>query len=278
MGKIHVGRPDGEQLEYEEEEVRGKLERNEFARGTLFWKEGMAEWRPISEFSSYMVYQPGARPIPPQPQQIGGFAQDIRGTTRTVLVLLWLGLALDVLVVFSDYAQMTLLSRDYTLAEGEANDQRQALLGVVQVVLYLITAILFLRWIYRANMNCRALGAPMAITPGWSVGYFFIPFLNLFRPYQAMKEIWVGSHDPSGRTHVLSGLVGLWWALWLLNGVVWQIVMRLGWGAETVADLQSLTGLSMAGGALSILLTVVAIKMLSTIATMQGRAMGAPGQ
>ena len=35
-------------------------------------------------------------------------------------------------------------------------------------------------------------------SPGWSVGWWFIPALNLLRPYQVIKEIWRGSYPNTG--------------------------------------------------------------------------------
>ena len=54
--------------------------------------------------------------------------------------------------------------------------------------------ILFLMWVYRANYNVRCLGArDLRFTPGWSVGWFFVPIANLWKSYQVMKEIWQAS-------------------------------------------------------------------------------------
>ena len=67
-------------------------------------------------------------------------------------------------------------------------------LAVVRVVFAIFLGITFLKWIYRTNFNLRALSQErMSFTPGWSVGWYFVPIANLFKPYQAMKEIWANS-------------------------------------------------------------------------------------
>ncbi len=55
---------------------------------------------------------------------------------------------------------------------------------------------------------------------------FFIPFLNLVRPYQLLRETWRGSDvslvDPGQKVVFSAALVGYWWAF------VWiSIVMRI---------------------------------------------------
>lgn len=67
--------------------------------------------------------------------------------------------------------------------------------GIFYLVVYIITSVLFLRWVYVSNRNARALGASdMQHSPGWSVGWYFIPIATLWKPYQAMKEIYKASH------------------------------------------------------------------------------------
>lgn len=126
--------------------------------------------------------------------------------TRWLRYFLYASIAIDAIAVFSGVMQYQLLS-DFKLgiyssealatAAAESNDQRQKVIGLFQAGVAITTIILFAMWIYRANFNARSLGAQkMKFTPGWSVGYYFIPFLNLWRPYQAMKEIWKASKTP----------------------------------------------------------------------------------
>jgi Domain of unknown function (DUF4328) len=74
--------------------------------------------------------------------------------------------------------------------------------------------VLFLVWIYRAARNVRALGRKgMTITPGWCVGWFFVPIAMLFMPYRAMREIAVTS-DAEGKGQTPAFVLG-WWLLFL---------------------------------------------------------------
>lgn len=103
------------------------------------------------------------------------------------------------------------------------------------------TAVVVSRWIYRANSNARALGASgMAFTPGGAVGWYFVPIANLWKPYQAMREIWQASASPPGwRRQQVPALVPCWWLLGILGsstaGAVTWAALRGGGGIDEEA-------------------------------------------
>ena len=88
-------------------------------------------------------------------------------------------------------------------------------------ITFLLLVVLFCIWIFRANQNARALGAQgMKFSPGWCVGWFFIPIMNFIKPYQAVREIWRASSSDeaiawdSVQTPLL---LKVWWTLWVLS-------------------------------------------------------------
>ncbi len=83
----------------------------------------------------------------------------------------------------------------------------------------LAAVILVLTWTYRANANCRRLGATgMRFRPGWAVGWFFVPVANLWKPYQVMREIWAASRDPDRwQTQAAPAILKWWWGLFLVS-------------------------------------------------------------
>ena len=121
---------------------------------------------------------------------------------------------------------------------------------LARIVIGLGTPILVLTWIYRANHNARQLGAAdMRFTPGWAVGWYFIPIAWFWRPYQAMREIWRASVNPSDWGAVpVSPLLRWWWGLWIVgswgpDGVDLVASLRLDEaGFETVDAATNLVG------------------------------------
>lgn len=84
-----------------------------------------------------------------------------------------------------------------------------------------VTAVIFLIWVYRAHANVRALGfGELKFTPGWAVGWWFVPFFNLVQPARAMAELYriAEVRKPSaGRTHIRIRPIVAWWLLLLVS-------------------------------------------------------------
>jgi hypothetical protein len=66
-------------------------------------------------------------------------------------------------------------------------------------------------WQYRAASAARALGFPALRSPGWGVGCWFVPIVNLWMPYQAVRDC-LPPDDPNRR------LVLRWWLTLLAMG------------------------------------------------------------
>jgi hypothetical protein len=63
-------------------------------------------------------------------------------------------------------------------------------------------------WQFRAASAARAMGLPAKRSPGWGVGFWFIPVVNLWMPYQAIRDCL--AHDDPNRAMVLR-----YWLLYL---------------------------------------------------------------
>ena len=96
---------------------------------------------------------------------------------------------------------------------------------------YIAAGVASLMLIYRFAANVHAMGGFMDISPGWSVGWYFVPIANLWKPYQAMGQIWRASGAGE------AGL-GLWWTFWIIGSVSGNISGRIAWRAETLEDFE----------------------------------------
>lgn len=205
--------------------------------------------------------------------------------------LLAAGIALSVIAALSTFAEVSILERlvgdaFVSDAEIETSDSRQALIGIVQLTLGIVSGIAFLVWTYRARKSLDALGVRgMRFSLGWSVGWFFVPIANLWKPYQAITEIWRAS-DPERDANNAEGwrdahvpqLFLAWWGIFLISGVVDRAVARavlaIDPTPQQVLDGSRLTTLSDALGGVAALLAFVVVR---SIATRQDAAfVGAP--
>jgi hypothetical protein len=115
---------------------------------------------------------------------------------------------------------------------AEAHDARQRILGSIAMPYSVVGQILFLVWVYRVNRNAWTIDARrMNYSPGWSVGWFLVPFANLVKPYSVMREIWQVSSRGSrqnGQPAPAAPLIGTWWVVTVIHGLMhfspWQII------------------------------------------------------
>lgn len=171
-------------------------------------------------------------------QEQGGFKNFVK-LTRWVKYFLYIQIVVAIISIVSgtmenelltDYQNNVYTSQEEAVADGEANDQRQGIIFIFRILVFIASGILILRWIYCANDNVRQLGAKeMTFTPGWSVGWYFVPIFNLWKPYQAMKEIWRASYSPSNwRNAVAAGSpLPWWWFLLLTTNFLDKIAYRI---------------------------------------------------
>lgn len=141
-------------------------------------------------------------------------------------------------------------------------------LAVPQLIAALTSFIIVGRWIYRASANAHAITDEMDISPGWAVGWYFVPFANLVKPFQAMKEIWRASHragagdEPRG-----SAILGWWWGLWLLSNLLGNISFRMEMSEGT--DPQALATAYLVSTAINIPLCILLIIIVREVASAQ---------
>jgi len=185
------------------------------------------------------------------------YSKDPTSLTKFLKAILWISLGIRVLLLLLGF-----------MYEAEANNSSLQIMGILYLlyfIAFVVTGIAFLKWIRRANLNCHGFGAQgMEFTPGWSIGYYFIPFVSLYKPYRAMKEIWKVSTNPTNwQNEKGDPLLGWWWALLLISGFLWETSFRLSMQTDTFSSVSIISGI------IDIPLYIVAVSLVSTIFTKQ---------
>lgn len=193
--------------------------------------------------------------------------------TNFLLFLLVLSMVVSLVSVIFDYILLDLLNGPIARLQEQADafDRRQQMFGILYLLVFVITGITFLTWINRANKNCRNFGAKnMKFTSGWSIGYYFVPFLNLYKPYQAMKEIWKISKNPQNwENEKGSWLLVTWWWLWLVNGFISYATFKQTMKSETLKAIKFSTELDIVSEVIYFSLCIVSILMINSLINRQ---------
>lgn len=173
--------------------------------------------------------------------------------------------------LLSDFQKGVYTSQELAVAAGEASDARQGMVGIIQIVILVISGVLILKWIYRANYNARQIGASgITFTPGWSVGWYFIPIAHLWKPYQAMKEIWKASSNPQNwGNELVSSLLPWWWFFWIVWNAFGSASFRLAMRAEEIDELIAANVVTQLSDVTQIPLSLIVIAIVNRVHDMQ---------
>jgi len=277
MNDIHIADSKGQQTKYDVPTARRLWNEGGIGRDSSYWIQGMPEWRPAVEFFE-VAQAPAAEAVPPTitVERQRGFVKDPVRLTKFLVGLLWTYLGFAVIsALVNAVALLTghVANTDPDSSSFTAYDWINLVVGLPQFAVVVTTAVIFLMWIHRANRNARGLGAEgMTFTPGWSVGWYFVPFANLWKPCQAMKEIWQASMDPAAwRSQTPPSLVSTWWALWVFSNLLSNVSLRLSVGANTSSQLVVSETVSLVSELLDIPLCLVAIRLVRELIRLQSR-------
>ncbi len=196
---------------------------------------------------------------------------------RAVVAFLWILLVVEWIGILVSYKWLETVRKVYASGSMEHIEQIQssAMLSLIQVIvnlgLYIAVIIAFLMWMRRAYYN---LGTRVNLdnTDGWAVGYWFIPILNLYKPYRLMEEMFTKTTDYlQTNSEVFNpkpfgGILRGWWILWVITGVLGNISMRL--PSETPSDLSFVFQLELFTAILAIPLTILVVIIIKRYSTM----------
>lgn len=97
-------------------------------------------------------------------------------------------------------------------------------LGFAAGLVGLVTEVLWLIWQHRAHKILHALRIPgLRFTPGWAVGWWFVPFANFVMPYQVNAELWRATAprgSGSWKSTRVDRILPSWWGLYVTRELV----------------------------------------------------------
>jgi hypothetical protein len=191
---------------------------------------------------------------------------------KNAIVLIWIVLGLEIISLFSSYLQYDLLQ---SIADGAylseesatANDNREAIINIIYGIAHIVYFIIFIMWFRRAYYNIhQKVGRRrrLAFSEGWAAGCWFLPIINLYRPYQIMKELYYETKklltDNGYTVNYTTNYLGWWWTLWIIRG----FIQYYGWlqQPETLDGFISATTIDMVSTIVEIILSIVTIRVI----------------
>ncbi len=212
----------------------------------------------------------------PPVEAAAGF-RDSGRLTRWLVILLGINIALAATSAASGLVDVKLWM-DFqagialTPEQSELHELRQQIVASLYAVETIVLIVVFCFWIYRANYNARRLGAAdMKFTPGWAVGWYFIPIFFLWKPYQAMKEIWQASANPARwQDEPRGSILPPWWTFFLLSNALSIIATSFSTsGGATAPEMITSGSLQVVGDVIETMSSLTALILVRQIYRMQ---------
>ena len=202
----------------------------------------------------------------------------LRGRANAIVALLMANVAWSVVSIGTVLGELDILERArdghfVSEAEALASDDRVRTVAMIGLAISVVTMVAWLVWQHRAQRNLSRLGVrQLRFTPGWSVGWWFVPIANLWKPFQSVRELWRGSKagvdDAFWAGERTWAVIGWWWGTWLASNISLRLSVGLSREA-TIDDYIASDNLALFQEALSIAAAVLAIALVRSITRRQ---------
>lgn len=199
--------------------------------------------------------------------------ESIKPRANVVMAFLGVIMLVDAVSIAFSVSQVGLLERAaagyYSDVEANANDQRIGIVNGVYLFMVVATAVAFVGWMAKAHRNLWAFGLRTGFSDSQVKWAFFIPFVNLVRPYQVMKTIWEGSVPVDDKLVGRSAQVlGIWWGTWVIGGLMGRLSNTMG-SDHNITALISATHFSIINSAVNMTCAALAIWAVLSITVRQ---------
>jgi hypothetical protein len=112
-------------------------------------------------------------------------------------------------------------------------------MGLLQLALYIIAAIVFIRWLRAAYRNADVVAPGVRrYGHGWAIGAWFVPILNFWRPKQIVNDVWrAGAENPNDDRPPI--LLLAWWLSWVASTFLSRAAGRTAVEQDTIDELRT---------------------------------------
>lgn len=191
---------------------------------------------------------------------------------KIAMTMIWIVLIFDIVNIFVN--GYLLMFYDRFDGGGFVSDTEVTIASILETysgLLYLlaygISGVTFIMWFRRAYYNLNQLTYNnLEHSDGWAAGCWFVPFINLYRPYKMMKEMYVKtdsflyeSDSLEYKKKLNTSYLSVWWTLWIISSFISNFSFRYSLDAETVSQLSNSSVIAIVEAIIGIPLALVTI-------------------
>jgi len=197
------------------------------------------------------------------------------------ILLIWVVLGIQIISLISSIMQYNLLNSAgnggyIPPGVAEANDMRERVIAWFFLTVFGVSAFTFISWFRRAYFNLHQKVTWLAYSDAWAAGGWFIPFINWFRPYKIMSELYVETRELFVRKSITYNgntsrlYVNWWWTLWMIvsltGSYIYNATVK---GSKTIDDWLNITTADIISGILYIPLAIITVKVIKDYSRME---------
>ena len=202
---------------------------------------------------------------------------------KNLIIIFWVLIAGLSIGLISSYIELNLLKNiqlgEYTDEnEYNSNDTRQGIIAIIQIGIYITSAVLFLNWFRRAYGNLHRIGIRhLKHKESMALWTWFIPIIVLFRPVQIMNEIWnttqekIKKYDTSYLIKNGTLGIGLWWTLFIISNFIGRYAIKNAFKQNTIEQLLEYSQVMMVSDFMQILEALLVIWIVLQLSKMETR-------
>lgn len=138
--------------------------------------------------------------------------------------------------------------------------------SLLSIIIGIISVVTFIMWFRRAYYNLGLKVGGLLYGNAWSVWAWFIPVVNLYMPFQIMKELYEKTEkymtfniEKPYEDNLKTDYVNWWWALWIISAAVNYFSIKIVWRLEEINQAEVNPYTTIIGLGLKIALCVVTI-------------------
>ena len=131
--------------------------------------------------------------------------------------------------LMNDYFIKNLYSDDVYEILAEKNDSRVGIVSGLYGLFVLSSFFIIGRWLFvSSKINHLSEVKDLSFSPGWAVGWYFIPFANLVMPYRSLKETFKASFNTDDWKNIeVPHDFPAWWTTWIIGNILTNASLRL---------------------------------------------------
>jgi hypothetical protein len=199
-------------------------------------ESALARWWDGTQWSSATQPVASVNPVSVKPRR--QIDDNFRRLALVVQLLLVVTVLVDAAVIWGDLFVLDVadqfISRAPDPDDAATSDRINQISGLGYLLMAILTGIVFIRWLFVAHSSDRMHPESMRHKSGWAIGGWFVPVLNLWRPFGVTIDLRRGILGPGEKA---TTLMWAWWLTWLASLVADRVAAAL-WSADDAVGLR----------------------------------------